>query len=83
MAEKIVSVKDTRKQASRRLPKMVSDFPEADALDEITMRDNPGDIDRLRLRQRVLCDLRNVNLRTEPGDDPHPAGRSPAGACDV
>jgi len=47
------------------------------------MRDNPGDIDRLRLRQRVLCDWRNVNLRTEPGDDPHPASRSPAGASDV
>ena len=47
------------------------------------MRDNPGDIDRLRLRQRVLCDWRNVNLRTEPGDDPHPAGHSPAGASDV
>jgi hypothetical protein len=81
MAEKIVSVKDTRKEAGRRLPKTVSGFPDAGALDEITMRDNPGNTDRLR--QRGLCDLRNVNLGTEPGDDPHPADRSPAGASHV
>jgi len=83
MAEKIVSVKDTRKETGRRLPKMVSGFPDAGALDEITMRDNPGDTDRSRLRQRMLCDVRNVNLGTEPGDDPHPAGGSPAEACHV
>jgi hypothetical protein len=48
MAEKIVSVEDMRKEAGRRLPKMASGFPDAGALDEIIMRDNPGDIDRLR-----------------------------------
>jgi isopentenyl diphosphate isomerase/L-lactate dehydrogenase-like FMN-dependent dehydrogenase len=65
MPQKIVSAKDMRKEASRKLPKMVFDFLEGGALDEITLRDNTRDIDRLRLQQRVLCDLRSINLETE------------------
>lgn len=65
MAEKIVSVADMRRQARRKLPTMVFDFLDGGALDEITLRDNVRDMERLRLRQRVLCDVEDVNLETE------------------
>lgn len=65
MAQRIVSVGDMRRYARRRLPRMVFDFLDGGALDELTLRDNVKDLERLRLRQRVLCDVRNPNLATE------------------
>ncbi|MFJ6139144.1 alpha-hydroxy acid oxidase [Kitasatospora sp. NPDC092286] len=63
MAEKIVNIEDMRRQARRKLPRMIFDFLEGGALDELTLQDNTEDLVRLRLRQRVLRDMSEI----EPG----------------
>ncbi len=60
------SVGDARRVAARRLPRMVMDFLEGGALDEITLRANRQDLDQLRLQQRVLRDVSDVDVRARP-----------------
>jgi L-lactate dehydrogenase (cytochrome) len=62
MAENLVSVADMRRIAKRRLPRMVFDYLDGAALDEVTMRDNETDFERIRLRQRVLLDVSQSRL---------------------
>jgi L-lactate dehydrogenase (cytochrome) len=65
MAEKVVSVEDMRRAAQRRLPRMIFDFLDGGALDELTLRENESDLARIRLRQRVLQDISSCDLATE------------------
>lgn len=65
MAERVVSVQDMRTTAQRRLPRMIFDFLDGGALDEVTLRENESDLARLRLRQRVLQDISRCELSTE------------------
>ena len=64
MGQKIFSVRDFQSAAKRRLPRIVFDFLEGGALDEITLRENRSDFDILHVVQRVLCDVRQVELGT-------------------
>jgi L-lactate dehydrogenase (cytochrome) len=65
MAEKVVSVQDVRRAARRRLPRMIFDFLDGGALDEVTLQDNESDLGRMRLRQRVLQDISSCELETK------------------
>jgi L-lactate dehydrogenase (cytochrome) len=64
MVKNIVNVADMRKIAKRRLPRMVFDYLDGAALDEVTLRDNTADFEHLRLRQRVLQDVSQSHLET-------------------
>lgn len=52
-----VTVADLREAARRRLPRMVFDFVDGGAEDEVTLRENEAAFGRLALRPRVLVDV--------------------------
>ena len=56
------SVNDARDVAGKRLPRMVMDFLEGGALDEITLRANVDDLTAIRIQQRVLRDVSTMDL---------------------
>lgn len=58
------SVARYHEKARRRLPKMVSDYLDGGALDEITMRANEDDLRGLQLRQRILADVSSIDVST-------------------
>lgn len=60
----IVNIEDLRQRARRRLPRMVFDNIDGAAHDEVTMRANRTDFERIRFRQRVLVDVSRLNLET-------------------
>ena len=45
MARNMVNVADMRKIAKRRLPRMVFDYLDGAALDEVTLRENAADLE--------------------------------------
>lgn len=59
------SVSDYREFARRRLPRQLFDYIDGGANSEITMRRNIADLAAVRLRQRVLRDVSDVNLATK------------------
>jgi L-lactate dehydrogenase (cytochrome) len=62
MAE--ISIDDLRERARRRLPKMVFDFIDGGASDETTLRANRADFEALKLKPRMLVDVRHRDLST-------------------
>jgi isopentenyl diphosphate isomerase/L-lactate dehydrogenase-like FMN-dependent dehydrogenase len=56
------SVQDLRGVAARRLPRMVMDFLEGGALDEVTLRANVDDLTAVLLQQRVMRDVCDIDL---------------------
>src|SRR5262249_32972332 len=63
--ERAVSVADLRRLAARRLPKVVFDFIDGGAGDEITLRDNEAAFREYRLLPRVAVDVSRRSLSTE------------------
>lgn len=59
---KLVNVNDYRNVARRRLPKIVFDYLEGGALDEVTLRSNIDDLAALRLQQSILRDVSAVSI---------------------
>ncbi|MER8103372.1 alpha-hydroxy acid oxidase [Kitasatospora sp. NPDC094016] len=59
-----VNIDDFRRATRRRLPRIVFDFLEGGALDEITLRSNITDLAALRLRQSVMSDVSGIDLST-------------------
>ena len=57
------SVDDWRRQAERRLPRFLFDYIDGGASDERTLAANVQDFAALRLRQRVLVDVAQVDTR--------------------
>ena len=55
---------DYRELARRRLPRQLFDFIDGGSYQEVTLRDNAGDLDRLRIRQQVLRDVSHLDLST-------------------
>jgi L-lactate dehydrogenase (cytochrome) len=55
---------DYRELSRRRLPRQLFDFIDGGSYQEVTLRDNAGDLDRLRIRQRVLRDVSQLDLST-------------------
>jgi isopentenyl diphosphate isomerase/L-lactate dehydrogenase-like FMN-dependent dehydrogenase len=56
------SVQDLRGVAARRLPRMVMDFLEGGALDEVTLRANVDDLTAVLLQQRVMRDVCDIDV---------------------
>jgi (S)-mandelate dehydrogenase len=59
------SIADLRAQAKARLPRSVFDFFDGGAEDEITLRDNAGAFDRIRLAPKALIGVAHVDTRTD------------------
>lgn len=62
--EHLVSASDFRRAAKRRLPRFLFDYAEGGAFDEVTLAANSADLRAVRLRQRVLRDVANLDLST-------------------
>ena len=60
-----VCIADYRELARRRLPRILFDYIEGGAGDEITLRRNVEAMQAVRLRQRVMRDISSISLRTE------------------
>lgn len=60
----IVSAAHFRDAARRRLPRFLFDYADGGAFDELTLNANVGDLRRIRLRQRVLQDVANLDVGT-------------------
>jgi L-lactate dehydrogenase (cytochrome) len=56
------SIEDLRRAARRNVPRAFFGYAEAGSYSEQTLRANRADLDRLRLRQRVLVDVSQRNL---------------------
>ena len=59
-----VNIADFEKQARRRLPRFVFDFLVGGGEDELTLRANRADFQRIILRPRVLVDVSNCDSCT-------------------
>jgi len=59
------SVSDYREGARRRLPRVLFDYIDGGSYAEETLAANVADIQTLKLRQRVLKDVSNLNTQTE------------------
>jgi L-lactate dehydrogenase (cytochrome) len=60
----IASSHDFEKAARRRVPRFLFEYAEGGAYDEVTLARNVSDLASVKLRQRVLKDVANVDLRT-------------------
>ena len=58
------SVSDYRELARRRLPQQQFDYVDGGAFDEMTLRANRDDLQRLYLRQRILRDVSAIDTST-------------------
>ncbi|MGE5196142.1 MAG: alpha-hydroxy-acid oxidizing protein, partial [Anaerolineae bacterium] len=61
----LTAVSDYRLMAKGRLPKQLFDFLDGGAFDEVTLRENREDFQRIRLKRRVLKDVSSIDMRTE------------------
>jgi len=60
----IASIADMRKRAKARLPRMVFDYIDGGAADELTMRDNERVYSEIKLKPRSAVSVPTVDLRT-------------------
>src|SRR3954466_6108556 len=51
------SIEDLRQRARRNVPKMFFDYADAGSYNQETLRANRSDMERIKLRQRVLRDI--------------------------
>jgi len=61
----ISSPTDYRAAAKRRLPRFLFDYIDGGAGAEYTLRRNQADLEQIALRQRVLCDMEQLDLSAE------------------
>ena len=57
-------VEDFRELARRRLPRFLFDYIDGGSFAEETLRANESDLQRLKVRQRVMRDVREISLAT-------------------
>jgi len=60
----ITSISDLRDIARRRLPRALFDYADRGSYDELTLRRNYADFEKLRLRQRVMIDVSRLSTGT-------------------
>jgi len=60
----IVSIEDLRRRARRRLPKVVFDFIDGGAQDEVSLRANRTDFEAWELLPKMLVDVSQRTLKT-------------------
>lgn len=61
----MVSLSDYREMAIKRLPKQLGCFIEGGAFDEVTIRKNREDFQKIQLKRKVLKDVANIDMSTE------------------
>jgi L-lactate dehydrogenase (cytochrome) len=76
-------IEDLRQRARRRVPRMFFDYAEGGSYAEDTLRANRADLERIRLRQRVLVDVSQRELATSIVGEPAslPLALAPIGLC--
>jgi len=76
-----VTYADYRELARRRLLNRFFEYIDGGSYQEVTLHDNAADLDRLRIRQRVLRDVSERNLSTTVLGQPWtmPVGLAPVG----
>lgn len=62
---KVRTSDDIEKAALRRLPPFLGQYLAGGSCTETTMRRNVGDLQNIELRQRVLCDVSNIDVSKE------------------
>jgi len=60
----ISNIADLRAIARRKLPRVIFDFIDGGAYDEVTMNANRSDLDALRFHQRVMIDVSTRSLQS-------------------
>lgn len=61
----MTAISDYREMTIKRLPKQLVDFLEGGAFDEITIRKNNEDFQKIQLKRSVLKDVANIDMSTE------------------
>ena len=79
----ITCIEDLRQLARRRVPKMFFDYADRGSYAEETLRANRADLERIKLRQRVLVDVSRRDLATTIVGEPVPLplALAPIGLC--
>lgn len=79
------STRDARALAARRLPRLIYDFIDGGAGDELGLASNIGDLQRVRLQPRSLAEVNTISLATSflGRDWDVPFGIAPMGMCDL
>jgi L-lactate dehydrogenase (cytochrome) len=68
----VTCIEDMRQLSRRRIPKMFFDYAEAGSYAQETLRANRTDLERIKLRQRVLVDVSQRDLGTTIIGEPAP-----------
>src|SRR5947207_6143747 len=79
----VTCIEDMRQLAGRKVPKMFFDYAERGSYAEQTLRANRADLERIKLRQRVLVDVSQRDLATTIVGEPArlPLALAPIGLC--
>ena len=79
----IACIEDLRQRARRKVPRAFFDYAEAGSYSQETLRANRADLERIRLRQRVLVDVSARDLGTTIIGAPAslPLALAPIGLC--
>jgi L-lactate dehydrogenase (cytochrome) len=79
----LTCIEDLRRRARRRVPKMFFEYAEGGSYAEETLRANRTDLERIKLRQRVLVDVSQRTLATTIVGEPAaaPFALAPIGLC--
>jgi L-lactate dehydrogenase (cytochrome) len=76
-------IEDLRQVARRKVPRAFFDYAEAGSYSQATLRSNREDLDRIKLRQRILMDVSQRDLTTTIIGEPArlPIALAPIGLC--
>ena len=76
-------IEDLRQAARRRVPRMFFDYAESGSYAEETLRANRADLERIKLRQRILVDVSKRSTATTILGEPVslPLALAPIGLC--
>src|SRR5215472_5267876 len=76
-------IDDLRQQARRKVPRAFFEYAEAGSYSQATLRANREDLERIKLRQRVLVDVSQRDLTTTILGEPVslPLALAPIGLC--
>jgi L-lactate dehydrogenase (cytochrome) len=79
----VTCIDDLRRVARRKVPRAFFDYADAGSYSEQTLRANRDDLDRIKLRQRVLVDVSQRELATTIVGEPArlPLALAPIGLC--
>ncbi len=61
---KIASTHDFRRKAKAKLPRFLFEYVDGGSYDEVTLHQNVEALQKIALRQRVLCDVSDIDLST-------------------